>query len=168
MVGATDEPVTLVGNAVTVAVPIDERATSALATARLAAPLEHRAFLEIDDIEAERNPGAVYGVYINLPDDPTPQVLAEHHVGNISLFGIERSRNPRGDEHAHGLHLSMEITGVLNRLAADGSWSEGGRVDASFRPVSLLSPADGTADMAIDQSHPDLPVTLGRVSVHYS
>jgi predicted metal-binding membrane protein len=73
ILGTTDAPVRLTGEQVAVAVPIDARATEALHSQNfVAANLQHRAFLDLDDIEAERNPGVVYGVYVNLPDHRRP------------------------------------------------------------------------------------------------
>ncbi len=139
--GATEEPIRLVGESARVPVAIDQRVTESLQADDRLVQQQHRAFLDVEDIEAERNPGAVYGVYVNLPEEPTADDLAAHHVGNVSLFGVERARNPRGDEHAHGLHISMEITDVLDRLAAEGNWQDGQRLDVTFRPISLVEPS---------------------------
>jgi len=170
IVGASVEPVRLIGGAVTAPVVVDERAVAPLRAEALASTLQQRAFLDIDDIEAERNPGAVYGVYVNLPPQPTADDLASHHVGNLSTFGVERARNPRGDEHAHGLHVSMEITEVLDRMAADGSWHEGNQLAVTFLPQSLEAPAEapGMAEELKPQGHADLPITIGRVSLHFA
>lgn len=168
LVGATQQPLRLVGDTVHTTVDIDARATAELEGEARRGAYHARAFLDLDDLEADRNPGAVYGVYLNLPDDPSETDLAAHHIGNVSLFGIERARNPRGDEHAHGLHVSMEITGLLDRMAADGSWRDGDHLDVAFRPLTLEAPP-GQPELAAqlaDTGHPDLPITVGRVSVH--
>lgn len=170
LVGATQQPIRLVGEAVRATVAIDERAAQSLQADSRAAEQQGRAFLDIEDIEAERNPGTVYGVYVNLPDQPTAEDVAAHHVGNISLFGIERARNPRGDEHAHGLRVSMEITQLLDRLAADGTWQQGTQLHVTFRPLTLEAPAQ-RADLAAAIARtapPDVPLTIGRVSVHFA
>lgn len=167
LVGATPEPVRLTGASARVSVPIDQRAVGSLRRS-LRAP-QQRAYLDVEDIDAARSPGTVYGVYVNLPADPTDEDLALHHVGNLSLFGIERARNPRGDGHGHGLRISMEITPVLDRLAAGGTWQDGRRIDVTFRPLTLEAPEDEEGDE--DESAPEeaVPaVTLGRVSVHYA
>ncbi len=170
LVGATEQPVRLVGETARVPVAIDERVTESLRTDARGAGHQHRAFLDVEDIEAERNPGTVYGVYVNLPDPPTDEDLAAHHVGNVSLFGVERARNPRGDEHAHGLRVSMEITELLDRLAAEGKWQDGRRLDVTLRPIALEPPAGraGLAREVAATAHPDRPVTIGRLSVHFA
>src|SRR4029077_1969935 len=68
LVGATESSIELVGDDTRVPVSIDERATEPLRAAVAAdeGQHEHRAFLDIEDIEADRDPGTVYGVYVNL------------------------------------------------------------------------------------------------------
>jgi tyrosinase len=169
LIGATDQPVQLVGDPVRVGVPIDERAAQSVQANARGADLQGRAFLDIEDIDAERNPGKIYNVYVNLPDPATPADLTTHHVGNVSLFGVERARSPRGDEHAHSLRISIEITDLLNRLAADGTWQKGTELRVTFLPVSLIPPDEPVAGPAVeDTAHPEQPITIGRVSVHFA
>lgn len=169
LVGATEQPVQLLGDTVTVPIAIHERAAASLRAAEPAAR-HHRVLLDVEDMDAERNPGRVYGVYVNLPGEPTEAELETHDAGNISLFGVERARNPRDDEHPHGLRTSMDITRLLDRLAADGSWTDGSRLQATFRPVTLEAPP-GQEDLARElavTAHPGQPITIGRISVHYA
>lgn len=165
LLGATTQPVQLVGSAVTVPVTIDDRAAAAAA----AGPAQHRAFVDIEDIEADRNPGQVYGVYVNLPEQPDDADLTAHHVGNVSLFGVERARNPRGDQQPHGLRASLEITGLLDQLATDGSWQDGHQLTVTLAPITLEPPPGqpGLAAQLAATAHPGLPVTVGRISVYY-
>jgi len=168
MLGASETPVQLTGQEARVQVHIDEQAAQAVAAGDDSR--SGRAYLDVDGIDADSNPGTVYGVYVNLPDEPADEDLRSHHVGNISLFGVERARNPRGDEPPHALRVSMDITELLDRLAADGTWTDGGRIEVAFRPIPLV-PAehDEAAAAAVsDTSHPDLPITIGRVSIHYA
>lgn len=169
MVGATSQPVRLVGDVVRVPVMIDQRAAAELRSALPTAERQQRAFVDIEHVDAERNPGAVYGVYLNLPPTPTTEDLVRHHIGNVSLFGIERARRPAGDEPGHDIRYSMEITSLLDQLAADGEWTDGGRLDVTFRPITLELPP-GAPRAAVPQAsglHPDTPITVGRVSIHY-
>lgn len=167
LIGASSDRVRLVGRTETVAVPIDTRVAAGLAAEDQ--PRQQRAFLDLEDVRAQRDPGTVYGVYVNLPENPSDEDLAAHHVGNVSLFGVERTQAPTGDEHAHGLRLSMEITDVLDQLAAHDEWHEGGEVQVTLKPLTLEAP-EGAALEAEDLStdHEDVPVTIGRVSVHYA
>ncbi len=165
IVGASERPVSLVGATEHVPVTIDARAhRDALARQGVAEP--GRILLHLEDIEAAKNPGSVYGVYVNLPEDADEQQLEEHHVGNLSFFGIEQAAAPRRDEPAHGMRSSMDITDVAQTLKARGEW-DGEHVQVALQPLGLLPPA-GTDVAPPTPTHEDLPVHIGRVSVSYA
>jgi tyrosinase len=167
LVGASDTPVRLVGGPASVALQIDPQAhDAALAAKGVSAP--QRILLAVEDIEAERNPGTVYGIYVNLRADAPADVAESHHAGNVSFFGVERARNPRGDEHAHGLRTVHDITELAQSLAAHGEW-DGRQVEVTFRPLGLI-PHDrpDLAHALPDQvTDADPPVTIGRVAIFY-
>jgi tyrosinase len=167
LVGASEHPIKLTGLPQTVTVDIDRRAaTTALETIGAARP-EH-IYLSIEDIEGETNPGTVYGFYINLPADPSPAEVERRHAGNVSFFGIERARHPRGDEQAHNLQLTREITKLASELAQEGQWDEE-RVAVTFRPLGLIPYDRPEHAHALPEqlSGQEPPVTIGRVSVLY-
>ena len=165
IVGASEQPVQLVGNAEHVPVAIDARASSA---ALAGAQEPRRIFLNVEDIQAERNPGTVYGIYVNLPEDPSPQALAEHHAGNVSFFGVERARDPRADEHSHSLRVSVEITGLVSELQQRGEWNPQ-QLHVSLRPIRLIVPGGQEGEEVEPQGAPgeDPPVQIGRVSLSF-
>ena len=167
MVGATAQPVRLTGAPVRVKVPIDQRTASAIGRTVPESMREHRAFVELENVDAARNPGTVYGVYVNLPDSPTDEDLTEHHVGNVSLFGVERAKAPRADAHAPALRFSMEITDVLNRLAANKQWQQGDHIDVTFRPLTLEPDPEQPRRALPAVEHASTPIEIGRVSIHY-
>ncbi|WP_327733163.1 tyrosinase family protein [Streptomyces nojiriensis] len=158
MAGASEETVQLIGHAASVTVPIDQRTTRSLGTALgVSVPdVDRRVYLNVEDIEGEENPDTVYGIYVNLPDG-APRELAElHRVGNLSFFGIERAQDPRGDEHPHGLRVTVEITPLVRRLVAENAWD-----DRALRVTFLpLGPVDAETK--------DPPVEIGRVSLGYT
>ena len=170
LVGATDRPIRLVGETVTVTVPVDERVTASLRAGRRAAEHMHHAFLDIEGIDAARNPAQVYGVFVNLPSRFTDADLMAHHAGNISLFGIELARRPPTDRHPHNLRISLDITRLLDRIAADGTWTDGSQLEITLRPSTLGAPS-GREDLATDladTAHPDVPITIGRIGIYYA
>jgi tyrosinase len=168
LVGASDAPVQLVGGPAQVSLQIDAKAKAAmLADAGVTEPTH--IYLHVEDIEADQNPGTVYGIYVNLPDGASAQTAESHHAGNVSFFGVERARNPRGDEQAHSLQVTLEITELAHELAAQGEW-DGQHVSVTFRPFGLI-PADQPAQahaLPNSMSSSDSPVTIGRVSVFYA
>jgi tyrosinase len=167
LVGATDTPVRLVGGPASVALQIDPQAHEAALTAT-GATAPQRILLSVENIEAEQNPGTVYGVYVNLPADASPDVAESHHAGNVSFFGVERARNPRGDEHAHSLRTVHDITELTQSLAAHGEW-DGRHVEVTFRPLGLIPPDQPELAHALpdEVTDTDPPVTIGRVAIFY-
>jgi len=86
----------------------------------------------------------------------------------VSFFGIERARNPRGDEQAHTLRVTVEITELVRELAGEGEW-DGQHVSVTFRPFGLIPEDRPELAHALPESmsSSDPPVTIGRVSVSY-
>lgn len=166
-VGGSTEPVQLTGVPATVEIEIDERAASA-ALAGSGGTLPDHVYLSVSDIEGEQNPGSVYGMYVNLPAQASPQVAESHHAGNLSFFGLERAREPQGDEPAHGLAFTREITALANKLVSDGEW-DGTHVTVTFRPLGLIPHDQPELSHALpdDLSSDDPPVTVGSVTILY-
>jgi tyrosinase len=159
--------VRLVGGPSAVSLQIDPQAhAAALASAGTTAP--RRVLLAVEDIEAERNPGTVYGIYLNLPAGASAAVAEAHHAGNVSFFGVERARNPRGDEPAHSLRVVHDITELTETLAAQGEW-DGRHVEVTFRPLGLIPPDRPELGHALPDvmTDTDPPVTIGRVAIFY-
>jgi tyrosinase len=163
LVAATEEPVTLAGGAATVS---------------LSAPPSTRGLVEkppsgggrilvsVDDIQADANPGIVYGVYLNLPSD-TGEDRRRYHVGNVSLFGIEKMNDPDAQhEGAPGFRHIFDATSVVSKLADEGSWDPAD-VTVTFEPIEVLPPPgeEDSWDHGRDVSAPVAPVSIGRVSL---
>lgn len=167
LVGASETPVRLVGAPASVALQIDQQAHQA-ALAATGATAPQRILLSVEDIEAAQNPGTVYGIYVNLPADASADVAESHHAGNVSFFGVERARDPRGDEHAHGLRLVHDITELTQSLAAQGEW-DGHHVEVTFRPLGLIPQDQPELAHALPDvvTETDPPVTIGRVAIFY-
>jgi tyrosinase len=167
VVGATDRPARLIGDEERVRVPVEARARRDALTEGV----PRQIVLNIENIEAERNPGTIYGVYVNLPADPTPRDLAAHHAGNVSLFGIERTLRPRGDNHAHGgMQVAIDITDLVETLAEQGEWTDEA-LNVTFRPISLEVADDAPGRESVIEEvqqatrHEDTPISVGRVSI---
>jgi tyrosinase len=161
LIAATDEPLTLRGRPLTVAVDIaPPQSPQVIATPEA----ERRAYLNVEGIAGERNPGISYGVYLNLPEAPeatTPEDA--HYVGNISFFGIERVRDTTRDHRdSDGLRHAFNITPLIESLRAAGTWNPE-KLTVTFKPLRP-TPAEGQADLGADE--PIIPVTIGRVSLY--
>ncbi|HEX5712785.1 MAG TPA: tyrosinase family protein [Solirubrobacterales bacterium] len=170
VVGASEEQVTLVGNEAAVPVEIDPRARQEVSEATRSDD-PRRVVLNVEDIEAEVNPASVYGIYVNLPENPDGKTLEAHHAGNLSFFGIEQARSPKGEEKAHPLRVSVEVGQLLDRLGI----GEDEEIKVSFLPINLIRPEEGpkhgiagsrrgvAAETATEGEDP--PVQIGRVSL---
>jgi tyrosinase len=166
LVGASKDVVKLVGERTTVPVLLDDRTMRELVKRAEFRP-QGRMFLEIENVTSKRNPDFVYGIFINLPRSAGPKVLELHHVGNLSLFGIERANAPLNDKHAHAFGISMEITHVLDKLALEGSWLDGRSLDVTFLPITIDAPADSREAVRVSTYHHDFPVQIGRISLRF-
>lgn len=164
VVGAGSEEVSLTGETTAIRVEVDERAEEEVAGAsRESDP--RRLYLNIEDIEGDRNPGTVYGVYVNLPDDPGEKDLEAHLVTNVSFFGIERARNPRQDEPPHSMRVSVDVGHLLGAIGEGDAW-DGSPIYVTFRPIGLYPGKDQTEEY-LRSEEPDEypPVKVGRVSL---
>ena len=158
MVGASDRPMVLRGGRASVA--FDMRPPVG-PLAALGAARSPSVFLNLEDIQADENPGVSYAVFVNLPDD-VDLTDDTFYVGNVALFGVEMARDlDRDHPGGHGLRYAFDITDLVARLRAEGRWDES-RLTVTLAPLTPpplagLAPAS-TADLA--------PVTVGRVSVY--
>lgn len=175
MVAATEEPIELAGDVCTVqlTVPPSTRALLSRAGARAvdadADTATPSVYLNVEDIEAEQNPGVVYAVYLDLPsgsDDPDADPV-RHHAGNIALFGIELMNDP---DHAHpgvpGFRHTFDITGLVEELSAAGRWDPDS-ITVTFKPLSPLPPPGEEhrrAEYAADTARAGA-MRIGRVSL---
>ena len=156
MVGATEQPVTLTGAAVTTSLDVNAPA----GPAALAAGLEgaqRRIYLNIENITGEGfAPG--YEVYLNLPPGERPSDHRELFAGLLPMFGVAEATNPIGDHPANGLQYSLDITEVAERLQALNAWDPA-KMHVTFIP-------DQTPD-ELETEVPTTPVKVGRISLYY-
>jgi hypothetical protein len=118
-------------------------------------------FLAIEEIEAERNPGVVFDVLLNQPDeDGDPQ---RHRIGSFTLFGIELMNDP---DHTHdgapGLRHMFDVTRLIAGLAALNLWDPDS-VTVTVEPVPPPAPPGEEPPAIEDLDLP--PVRIGRISL---
>jgi tyrosinase len=161
LVGALTEPLQLVGAEVSAQLPLDPQATAAaLSTLATTTP---RVLLQLHEIQAEEVPETVYGVYVDLPSEPTEEEQELHHVGNLSFFGVKRAQQPNADTHPHGLTLTYEITQLVQVERAAGTWN-GSSIAITFKPMGLIPP-EGEAAI---QPATETVATVGSISLYYA
>jgi hypothetical protein len=158
MIGASARPVTVDHRGGSTVVDVGD--LPELDAADAEAP---RLYLDVADIEGTRNPGVVYGVYLNLPQDASPATRSRHQAGVVSFFGIEqagpgatRRRGGRGRAE-HGLRYTFDVTELVGRLRAGSAW------DPAQVRVELL-PVGGTAEPG--DAAPSPTVTVGSFRIY--
>ena len=77
------------------------------------------AYLNVTDIEGGRNPGIVYGVYLNLPAGPRRTPATTTWPGCVVLRDRDRpGRHAAGDGRTAGMRYSFDVTDLVDRLRA--------------------------------------------------
>jgi tyrosinase len=157
LVGATDEAVALRGATERVTLPVAEPRGPARG---FAAGGPERTFLALEGIEGERDPGVVYAVYVDLPDDADPDDAPESFfAGTLSFFGLAESRQVDADPGGHPVEYSYDISDLVADLVQEGAWDPAA-VSVTFVPLQRA----GRRGSAAELQHSD--VTVGRVGIY--
>jgi hypothetical protein len=165
LAAATEQPLELTGSARSVELTVPTSTRSLLASDDVTAGARPM-YLNVEDIEAERNPGVVYGVFVNMPSDDPEADRAQYHVGNIALFGIEAMNDP---DAAHGgvpgFRHTFDITRVVGELSNAGGWDPNA-ITVTFEPITPIPPP-GQENLRTELAEQaDVsPVRIGRVSL---
>lgn len=164
IVGASDE-VTLTGEPAAIPVEIDQRAREEVREASTESD-PRRLYLNIEDIEAEAHPGTSYGIYVNLPEGADEDTKLEHHVGNITFFGMDFGDEPLRDEPVHNRQVKVEVGPLLRKLGGGERFDEKG-IEVTLLPLLPKLPK-GSADAprrAMQERAKEATVSVGRVSL---
>ena len=155
LVGATEQPVTLTGVTTATGVAVSPPTGPAARTEESLAP-PPSVYLNVENIEGDANPGLLYGVYVNLPEDEPPDPDGPHFAGTMSFFGIESTTRTTtiARRRPHGLRHVFDITSLAAGLTEQGRWDPE-HLQVTFSPIGVEDEA------ALDVP----PVTLGRVSL---
>jgi hypothetical protein len=164
LAAATETPLTLTGGpaSVTISAPAETREPLSVA----AAPGPGRVLVTIDNIQADVNPGVVYAVFLNAPDDHGDAL--KYHIGNIALFGIEKMNDPdERHDGAPGFQHVFDATEVAGRLAEEGRWDPSA-VTVTFEPSKVLPPPGEEDTWESGETNEEStvpPIEIGRVSL---
>lgn len=83
--------------------------------------------LLISGLSANTQPGVLYVLYLDLPENPTQQQLDDHRIGTFSFFGISHSKEHVGASgHAPASakrerFISFEVTGKIRALGVNNA-----------------------------------------------
>jgi hypothetical protein len=119
----------------------------------LAASETDTLFLELEQVEAEKQPGVVWEVYVGSPPNSAPDAKGPYFVGTLSLFGS----GIRSETH-HGFEPARFLYPVSRALQAALKGTEE-RFHVTFVPVGIV--IDGKP------SRPEVksPVRIGKAAL---
>ena len=156
MIGATEEAVVLSGQTQSVDVQVDVRAAQkALETT--AGDEGQRLYLSVEHVDADATPGQAYAVYVEPPEQPERRF----YVGNVSLFGIEKLHEERGEEGPHHKRFVFDVTNIADQLG-DPAMLE--RMRVTFEPIGY-QPGEAEGLEAIAAAEEVVPIRVGRITL---
>ena len=174
LIGASDAPIQVEETGATThldVTPLPERAGLAADTSRV--------YLNLADIEGTRNPGVVYGVYLDLPAvrrAPTPTTRSAPTTWPASSRSSgsrprTRSRPPPPARKRHGMRYSFDVTELVDRLRSLEGWTPAD-LRVTLLPVTPPEEAppeqgEGLAAGGAEAPRPPAgPVTVGTISLY--
>lgn len=105
---------------------------------------ESRVVLVLNGLHAERSPGVLYEVLLQVPSDAAPETAAEHVAGYISFFNATA---PIDEGPHHEVTYRFDVTDLTRRLADVGALE--GSLRVTLRPVGSDAPeADAEVSIA--------------------
>jgi len=110
-------------------------------------------FLELDDVEAERQPGVAWQVYLGLPANAKPTEASPHYVGALALFG--QGIHSESHDKFEPAHFAFPV----NRALLAGFKANQEHWTITFVPRGIL--LDGTES----QPKVESPVKIAHVSL---
>ncbi|MGH3887534.1 MAG: hypothetical protein ACRDSZ_13365, partial [Pseudonocardiaceae bacterium] len=165
LAAATQRPLELTGGARSVELTVPPSTRSLLASGDVTTGARAM-YLNVEDIEAEQNPGIVYGVFVNMPLDDPAADRARYHVGNIALFGIEAMNDPDATHGGvPGFRHTFDITRLVGELNQADNWDPNA-ITVTFEPIPPIPPPGQEGLLGELAEEVDVPpVRIGRVSL---
>lgn len=164
LLAASDEPIQLQGEVASVDITVDTRVAESEAMSGLGRFWEDpesttRLYLNIEHIDAERDPGIVYGVYLEAPSTSSEE--RRYLLGTLALFGIEHVHSDEGSDDAAAYRLTFDVTDLARDL--EGADLAGQTLRVTFRPLTGDTPEGEPNIDPVEES--GAPITIGRVSL---
>jgi tyrosinase len=160
MVGATEQPIRLAGQPTTARVAVN--APTGPARAALAADAKpRRVFLNLENITGKGSPKG-YSVYVNVPDGQTPQQREDLFAGVLPMFGVTEATRESEKHSGEGLHYTLDITDLVERLKAQNAW------DPSKLHVTFVPDDEPPRKRMAAAAAPEPQFQVGRVSVYFA
>ncbi|HJQ02284.1 MAG TPA: tyrosinase family protein [Jatrophihabitans sp.] len=158
LVGASTQPVSITGGDVQSHVRLDSGMRSKVAASLSPAAVgaddaagaaADRVFLNLENVRGQSH-GAVFQVYVGVPDGEAPTDHPELLAGTIAPFGLRKASTPDNEHGGDGLTFVLEITDIVDHLHLSNSF------DVERLPVRIV-PMHPVSEEA--------PITIGRISI---
>ncbi|WP_189115784.1 tyrosinase family protein [Pilimelia terevasa] len=166
MVAASESGVELGAGTAQVRVPMAAGAGAGLAVGepQVTDGERRHVYLNVEGVQAEKHPGVVYEVYLNMPDGTDPVQADNFFVGHVTFFGAGKHADADGAHPATGgMTHTFDVTGLVAHLKAAGAWrAEAAQV--SFQPLGLTPPPGAAAPAAAGPA-PGHNARIARVSL---
>lgn len=160
MVGATEQTVHLTGRHTTAQVALTAPTGPARRKAVAEAAAPQRVFLNIENVTGTGSPNG-YSVYINVPENEDPRKHEDLCAGTLPMFGVKEASRASKKHAGDGLHYSLEVTEIVERLQAQNAWDPA-KLRVTFVPDDEPERKRTVASADEQRFH------VGRISLYYS
>lgn len=111
------------------------------------APGAGKILLQIQGLSAEQVPEYVYAVYLNLPEDVTPEQAKSYYVGSVNFFGkVHDEKRPHRRADRDISTETFDVTQVVVNLREAGAWKED-ELTVTLRPLTPMAPKGNEAQL---------------------
>ena len=112
--------------------------------------------LQLKGVEADRNPGAMWEVYVGLPPDAKPSADSPYFVGNVALFGDGiKGEGHHPAEFTFPLNRAIAASANVSALAVTFVPSSGVVSNGRTTPVETKAPVRiSEMDLLLDKTQP--------------
>lgn len=154
-------PVTVEGERAEVSIDVPPRLPELEAAAARESDRPLRLGLVFYGVESPRSSG-YYDVYAGLPAGAVPDPRGPYHLGTLAPFGPAEGEGPVGAPVPAPSQVSYDLTGVVERLAAEGRW--GSELLLSFVRRGLLAPEDAVGPIPAEPEEAE-PIRIEMIRV---
>jgi hypothetical protein len=162
LAAASDQPLELAGAPASVSLTAP---ASARAVLEPAGGQPQRMLLQVEDIEAEQDPGLAYAVYLEPAGGAADADRERRHVGNVAFFGIRAMNDPdKPHDGAPGFRHVFDASAVVASLRAENRWDPDA-ITVTFEPITVLPPPGEELPPEAQRTEAVPPVRIGRVSL---
>lgn len=131
-------------------------ATSVAANVAKVAPGK-RIHLVASDLAARAQPGVLYSLYLDLPENPTEQQKADHFVGTINFFGAAHGRGGHAKDKPHDApaaqarFVSFDVTGKVRALGQNRALKDmpALTITPEGQPAAAAQPVIGKVELVV-------------------